>query len=157
QKTIWPSNLAPMYTRPHGTVPVAAAAAAGAALVVVTLLTLSQLRRRPYLAVGWLWFLGTLVPVIGLVSVGIQTMADRYAYVPNIGLYLMAVWGIADALADRVPRPVLAGTAGLGLAVCLLLTRYHAHLWKDNVALWEHAVRVTDNNFGAHESLGVAL
>ena len=158
QKTIWPNNLAPMYTRPHGQLPLAVAVAAGIGLAVATLLALSQSKRRPYLVVGWLWYLGTLVPVIGLVSVGIQTMADRYTYVPNIGLYLAMVWGLADALADRLPRPVLAAAAGLVLAACLLLTRYHARLWTDNVALWEHAVRVTAaDNFGARDNLGVAL
>src|SRR5258708_36891920 len=85
-------------------------------------------------------------------------MADRYTYFPNIGLYLAAVWGLADALGERVPRPLLAGAAGLVLAACLLLTRHQARLWTDNVALWEHAVRVTPaDNFGARELLGIPL
>jgi tetratricopeptide (TPR) repeat protein len=156
-KTVWPTGLAPLYTRPHHLFPVAGAVAAWLLVLAVTAAAVWQARRRPYLAVGWLWFVGTLVPVIGLVQVGVQTWADRYTYVPHFGLFVALVWGLADLLRDRVAAPVWAAGAAAVLLACLLATRAQADLWRDNVALWQHAVAVTDHNYGAHFQLGYSL
>ena len=112
-------------------------------------------RSHPYGLAGWLWFLGTLVPVIGLVQVGMQTMADRYMYLPGIGLNLMVVWG-AWELAERLRlgRTVLtAGAAAAGI-VCVAVTEHQMIFWKDSGALFGHAVAVTENSYQARKALG---
>jgi tetratricopeptide (TPR) repeat protein len=156
-KTIWPSDLAPFYSRPHDQFPIAASVASAIVLAGLTIAFLALARRKPYLVVGWLWFLGTLVPVIGLVQVGIQTMADRYTYVPHIGLFLLMVWGLAELLAPRCSPQLRAVGAAVVLLACMIATSRQARLWQDNIAIWEHAVSVTTDNFAAHENLGVAL
>src|SRR5262249_10207039 len=126
-------------------------------LGTITVLALAAWRRRPYLAVGWLWYVGMLVPVIGLVQVGRQAMADRYTYLPSIGLYLAAVWGVAELAVGRAQKVVAAAAAGV-LALALLLTWGQVHYWTNDITLWEHALEATgpDNAF-AHISLGEAL
>lgn len=156
-KTFWPSNLAPIYSQPFDQFPVAIGITAAVALLVITLCCLWNYRRRPYMAVGWLWFLGTLVPVIGLVQVGIQTMADRYTYVPHIGLFILLIWALRDLLAARLTPAVLATGAIIILLACFVVTWRQALLWRDNIGIWEHAVAVTQNNFAAHDNLGVAM
>jgi len=107
-KMFWPAHLAVLYPLPGHNPPIWQAPAAGLALAVLSLLALRQARRHPYLLVGWLWYLGTLLPVIGLVQVGVQAMADRYTYVPSIGLFIAVVWGMADLAARwRAPRFLL--------------------------------------------------
>jgi tetratricopeptide (TPR) repeat protein len=113
-------------------------------------------RRWPYLAVGWLWYLGTLVPVIGLVQVGTHAHADRYAYVPLIGLFLLLTWGVSDlAWAWRGPRivPVAVGTAAL--SACAVLTWIQMGYWRDDLFLWDHATAVTGETALAHFNRGV--
>ena len=111
---------------------------------------------RPYFAVGWLWFLGMLVPVIGVVQVGEQAMADRYMYLPSIGLFVMVAWGV-PALLPEFPRraPVLALAATLVLGVCGWLTRAQAQVWRNSNVLWSHAHEVDPQNPLALEVLGV--
>src|SRR5262249_23935466 len=104
RKTVWPTDLAYIYTRPHEHFPVAVGISCGALVVGATIMVLGQRRRRPYWLVGWLWFVGTLLPVSGLLPVGYHTMADRYTYVPHIGLFIAVAWSLADGLANRVPR-----------------------------------------------------
>jgi len=156
-QTFWPVNLAPLYSRPTGQFPMTAAIVALAAILVVTGLAFVLARRRPYVLVGWLWFLGTLVPVIGLVQVGVQTMADRYTYIPHIGLLVTIVWGLWDLLGRRVPGQVLFAGAGAMVLACFILTYAQAFLWQDNVLLWQHTLKVTKDNYAAHDNLGVAL
>jgi tetratricopeptide (TPR) repeat protein len=154
-KMLWPMRLAVYYPHPGAAVPVVGALASGALLLVVTALALAQRRRRPYLAVGWLWYLGTLVPVIGLVQVGGQALADRYTYVPLIGVFLMLTWGAADlAAAWRLPRPALVGAAAAALGACAVLTWVQVGYWKSSLRLWEHAAAVTEENGLAHLNLG---
>lgn len=156
-KTFWPAKLAAFYPLPPD-IPLWKALAAGALLAAITGLALWRLRRQPYLAVGWLWFLGMLVPVIGFVQVGRQAMADRYTYLPSIGLFLAVVWGMAELAARwRVPRAALAGgslavVAGLSVAA-------HAQVgtWKDSLTLFRHAIAVTENNYLAHLNVAVSL
>jgi tetratricopeptide (TPR) repeat protein len=154
-KTLWPMHLAVHYPHPGPAVSVAGAAAAGLLLAVLTALVLGPGRRRPYLAVGWLWFLGTLVPVIGLVQVGSQALADRYTYIPLIGLFLALTWGAADlAAAWRLPRPYLIATAALVLSACGALTWVQVGYWKSSLHLWERAAAVSETDGLAHLNLG---
>src|SRR5207302_34519 len=119
---LWPGGLAPFYPHPRQALPPWQVAAAAALLAGLTALALGSARRRPYLAVGWLWYLGTLVPVIGLVQVGQQALADRYTYVPLVGPFIMVVWGLADLGARAGMRALLAGAAAAALLACAVQT-----------------------------------
>jgi tetratricopeptide (TPR) repeat protein len=156
-KTVWPVDLAVLYPHP-AMVPVWQVVAAGSGLTLITAAAVWYRRQRPYIAVGWFWFLGTLVPVIGLVQVGTQRIADRYLYLPSIGLFIVAVWGTA-ALATRlrVPRRALATAALSVIATFSVLAHRQVEHWENSVGLWEHTLRVTDNNSRAHAHLGHAL
>ena len=156
-KTVWPTNLAVLYPYGHAWT-VGQATAAGALLLVITGLVISQWRARPYLAVGWFWFLGTLVPVIGLVQVGMQFMADRYTYVPCMGLFIMVVWSIPEKWA-KWPRPglVLGTAAGAVLLLLVLATSVQLTYWRDSVALFSHTAEITRDNILAEYNLGEAL
>lgn len=154
----WPVGLTPFYVHPGEDVSWPLALVAACCLAAVTSLALLRSRRHPYAAVGWLWFLGTLVPVIGLVQVGEQAMADRYTYVPLIGLSIALVWLGRDAW-ERFPRAratggVLATAGGLALCACAWVQIGH---WRDSHALFEHALSVDDANHLAHTNLGAAL
>jgi hypothetical protein len=134
------------------------AAGAGSLLLLISAGAILRARRQPYLIVGWLWFLGTLTPVIGLAQVGIQPMADRYSYLPLIGIFIMAAWAIPEAWA-RWPRPglvlgaVVAGALGFLLAGAETQLQY----WRNSVALFSHTVAVTPNNILAEYNLAEAL
>jgi len=156
QKMFWPSHLAPIYPFPHA-LPIWQVASSAIFLVAVTWAVLKY-RESRYLLVGWFWFLGAMVPMIGLVQVGNQAMADRYAYLPMIGLFVMAVW-IAGELASV--RPIEAKylvTAGL-LVLCGLsaVTRMQLPYWQDGFSLWTHTLAVGPQNFVAENNLGVTL
>ncbi len=157
-KSLWPSGLAVFYPLPAAAPPVWLSALSALALASATALVLAAARTRPYLPVGWLWYLGTLVPVLGLVQVGMQARADRYMYVPLIGLSIMAAWGARDLLgrrrAGRIALTTAAVAALLALAGCARVQVGH---WRDTFALFERAVAVTDGNFLAHHGLGSAL
>lgn len=156
-KIIWPSDLSVFY--PYGeSIGGGTTVAAVAALAVVTLLAVRNVARYPYLFVGWLWYVGTLVPVIGIVQVGLHSRADRYTYVPSIGLFIIAAWGFAD-LAKRLPRPriVLATAATSAVLAYGLVARRQLRTWRDSVSLWQHAIDVTSENGFAHYNLGVVL
>jgi len=156
-KTFWPAKLAVFYPLPLS-IPLWQALAAGALLLAITVLAVWRLRRQPYLAVGWLWFLGMLVPVIGLIQVGRQAMADRYTYLPSIGLFLAVVWGLAElASRVRVPRPALAGAALVLVAALSVAAHAQAKTWKDSLTLFRHALAVTEGNYLAHLNVAVAL
>lgn len=149
-RMFWPANLAVFYPYRFD-LPVWQVAAAGAALAGVTVLVVRWARSYPYLAVGWFWYLGTLVPVIGLVQVGAQSSADRYTYVPMVGLGIMLAWGAADLL-HRQPR--LATTAAVcAVATCLLLTWVQLGYWSDSRSLFQHAAEVTSGNYVAYNNL----
>src|SRR5262249_18717812 len=131
-KSLWPVGLAVYYPHPGAAVSGAGALAAGLFLAVLTALVLGPGRRWPYLAVGWLWSLGTLVPVLGLVQVGGQALADRYTYVPLIGLFMALVWGAADLAAWRLPRPYLAAAAAAVLVACAVQTATQVGYWRSS-------------------------
>jgi tetratricopeptide (TPR) repeat protein len=152
-QTLMPLNLAAFYPFPHGRVSVPLAMAAGLLLACLTWLAWRERGSRPYLLVGWLWYLGTMVPVIGVVQVGGQAHADRYTYFPLIGIFLLVVWGLTD-LSRRLHKERLgAWLAGAGMALLMLLSWHQASLWSDSVALWTHAVEVTENNWMAYKLL----
>jgi tetratricopeptide (TPR) repeat protein len=156
--TLWPADLSPLYLYGPTSIRFDAALGAALVLVVVTWLAVREAERRPYLIVGWLWFLGGLAPVIGLVQVGIQSMADRYTYVPSVGLFIVAAWGAADiAAAVRVPRYVVTTAAALVVAACAVVASRQVGVWRDSVALWRQATRASAGNFVAHVNLGFAL
>jgi tetratricopeptide (TPR) repeat protein len=129
-----------------------------AALALVAITALVVFSRRRYMLVGWLWFLGVMVPMIGLVQVGVQAMADRYMYIPAIGLFVMVCWGAADLFekwhVNRVAVGVISGAALIALAVA---SHQYIDYWKDNLALWTHTLQVTQNNFIAEDSVAEVL
>jgi tetratricopeptide (TPR) repeat protein len=129
-----------------------------AVLTGITIFAVVRRRSQPYLAVGWLWYLGTLLPVIGLIQVGPQARADRFTYVPHIGLLLMLVWGVSE-LMRRVPKPrvILAPLATAAFAACTLISVRQVGMWHDSITLWERTLDLTGNNGVAHYNLGVAL
>jgi tetratricopeptide (TPR) repeat protein len=156
-KMIWPHNLAVYYPY-SGSVPVWQAAGAGLALLCLTVLFLWTARKRPYLAVGWLWYLGTLVPVIGLVQVGSQAMADRYTYLPLVGLFIALAWGVPSLLAGWHHRQsILAVSATVLLVSFTACTWLQLRHWQNSITLFQHTLQVTTNNYFAHNNLGVAL
>jgi len=161
-KTLWPAALSVFYPHPWAVgmpgLPAWRWVGASLLLLAITALALRAARARPYLATGWLWFLGTLVPVIGLVQAGEQGMADRYTYLPLVGVFIVLAWGIPDLLEERPwKRPALAAAAGAVLVLLALLSFRQAGLWRDTVTLFRHAVAVTENNWMAHNVLGYAL
>jgi protein O-mannosyl-transferase len=160
QKALWPAKLAAFYPHPDA-VPAWHFAIAASILVLITVAVLKNWRSRPYLLVGWFFFLGTLVPMLGLAGVGYQGkqgIADRYAYLPFIGLFIMVAWGMA-ALADQLCVPAVATRAVcVALLLCLGIASYRqVSYWQDNVTLWSHALDVTSGNFLAENNLGKAL
>jgi tetratricopeptide (TPR) repeat protein len=157
QKMFWPSDLAPMYLHPGSSIRLWQVFAALSFLLAVTALVAVCWRRR-YLTVGWLWFLGSMVPMIGLMQVGRQSMADRYAYLPFLGLFIMLCWGVADwAQARHLPGTLLPTVALAVLASLAVLTYRQVRYWADNVTLWSHTLRVTDRNWVAEVQAGAAF
>jgi Flp pilus assembly protein TadD len=153
----WPSGLALLYPLTAGGV--------GVSKVVPSLVVLAGistgvfvLRRRPYLLTGWLWYLIMLVPVIGIVQVGAQARADRYTYLPQIGLYLLLTWAAADLCARwRYRRQVLGAAAGIMIAALMGFAWKQTSYWRDSESLWRHALACTTDNFIGHSNLGNAL
>jgi len=156
-KLLWPVDLAIFYPNP-GHWPVAQVLLAGGFIVGVTVLLVLRRRRYPFMLMGWLWYGGTLVPVIGLVQVGEQAMADRYAYLPSVGVLIMAVWGTYELTRRwQYHGLVLSVAGGAALVLCLGLTRQELGHWQDSEALYRHALAVTENNYLAHNNLGIVL
>ena len=153
-KILLPRHLAVFYPIPLA-FPAWQTAGAALLIVIITGLALWSWRRAPWLLIGWLWFLGTLVPVIGLVQVGRQAMADRYLYIPSIGLFLALVWGISELLRDR--RALLAALSTVVLLALATGTWVQTGTWRDSVTLYRHALAVTRDNYVAHVGLAKAL
>ncbi|UCF00396.1 MAG: tetratricopeptide repeat protein [Planctomycetota bacterium] len=155
--TIWPAKLAVFY--PHiGKLLLWQEAAAAAVLVVLTVLVIWVRRRYRYLLVGWLWYLGTLIPVIGIIQVGTQKYADRYAYVPLVGIFIIIAWGVPDILKRvRYKKTALAISSAALLSALAVCTSFQVSYWHDSITLYEHALKVTQDNHLAHNNLGVAL
>jgi len=156
-KMIWPADLAVIYPMPEKISTLAIAAAVAILIFISTGAWLTR-QRRPYLLVGWLWFVGTLVPVIGLVQVGGAALADRYTYFPLIGIFMALAFGLRD-LAERFHflKIIFSGAAFLILGACLVLTENQLRYWRDSESLFTHALAVTKDNDIALVNLGVAL
>ncbi len=165
--TIWPSHLAVFYPHPGPSLPTWHVILASIFLVACSLLVVAMRKTRPYLIVGWLWFLGTLVPVIGFVQVGAQALADRYTYVSMIGLLIMAAWTGRDIgrLGSNVSPQETSGSRRFYLAIpaaaiilCMsIVAAVQVSHWRSSITLFEHALRVTSRNYLAHKNLGVAF
>lgn len=156
-EAFWPTHLAGVYPYLGRFLPTWQIFASS---IMLLLLTAASLRssKRPYLAVGWFWFLGTLVPVIGLVQVGVQAMADRYAYLPFVGIFLCVVWGVADLAESRaIPQVWLGCAAGVVLLLLGTLTARQVTYWHDGETFWRHAVNATHSNYVAHDRLALTL
>ena len=156
-KMFWPGQLSFLYPHP-GALPVWQWAGALLILGVVTWLVFRVRTVRPYLAVGWLWYLGTLFPVIGLVVIGPHVMADRYTYVPLIGLYVMVAWGVPEAVRRwGYKRQGLALTAAVMLSLLAVMSWTQARYWKNSISLFRHAIAATENNYVAYNNLGAVF
>jgi Flp pilus assembly protein TadD len=177
-KLVWPTDLAAMYPMSRTFPDATTFAAAASVLVAITVLAVRTFRRQPYVLVGWLWFLGTLVPVIGIVQVGIQAMADRYSYVPFIGLFVIIAWGVPDLVARLSARssPLRSSTARSSaatlpaarlpaahwalriaavatVAACAATAAHQVQYWRSSESLWTHAMQVTPDNYFAQANL----
>jgi cytochrome c-type biogenesis protein CcmH/NrfG len=152
--TVWPRWLAVLYPFDQA-IPIWQVALSGMALAGLTVAALLAARRRPYMTVGWLWYLGTLVPVSGLVQIGLHSRADRYTYVPLLGIFIVIAWGGQELLARR-PR-LAAGLATACVVALSVVTWQQLGYWRDSITLFGRAARVTSNNYVAWHNLGAAL
>lgn len=155
-KMIWPIGLSPVYPHP-GRLPLWQPVTAFALITGITCFVFYQSKRRPYLAVGWLWYIGTLVPVIGFVVIGPHAIADRYTYVPLIGIFVMIAWYIFDWVSLRAFRWFGIPIITVIVITLMITTQVQVQYWRDSITLFEHAIRVTKNNWLAHNNLGIAL
>lgn len=153
-KMVWPVELSVFYPHPGATLPAWEILGAAGVLVLFSVVAVRLRRARPYLLFGWLWYLVTLVPVIGLVQVGEQAMADRYTYVPLVGIFVALSWGMGDIVASRAPR-VATGVAIAVVVLLIGLTRFQVRFWKDAETLFTRALAVTEGNDVAHAHLGI--
>jgi tetratricopeptide (TPR) repeat protein len=154
RQMIWPVGLAVFYPHPEERLPIWEIALATALLTAVSAVAIALGRKRPYLITGWLWYLIMLLPVIGLVQVGSQAHADRYTYLPQIGLYILLSWTIADASASQLQRTILAGASCAAIIALAWCAHVQASCWRNGESLWRHALAVTSRNFFAHDGLG---
>lgn len=156
-KTFWPTDLAVLYPHP-GHWPTWAVVASAAVVLAISVVALLLLRRRPYVAVGWFWFLGMLVPVIGIIQVGDQAMADRYTYLPSVGLTVALAWWVTDLARTRPAlRPALGPTLGVVLAILAVLTALQQRHWHDTITLATHAIDADPDNWAARGLLATKL
>jgi len=156
-KAFWPQNLALVYPHPGYATSIPGALASGIFIVGITALVVIFRERRP-LFVGWFWFLGTLAPMSGIVTIGPHSMADRYAYIPLLGIFVILAWGAAD-LIERWHIPIGVSATAAALILLLLGTALHRQVsfWSDNVTLWAHTLDLTEKNFNAEENLALAF
>jgi tetratricopeptide (TPR) repeat protein len=157
-KMIYPSHLAIFYPHPGENVLMWQVVISALLLLAISICVIRLARKHKYLLVGWLWYLGTLVPVIGLVQVGAQAMADRYTYLPSIGIFIMVAWGAAELAARwRFLRMWLGISMVLVLAILLICTRMQVRHWQNSFTVCRHALEVTENNFKMHTFYGNVL
>jgi protein O-mannosyl-transferase len=155
-KLFWPAQLAVLYPHP-GEWPTRKVVACVVIVLALSAVALVQGRRRPWLTIGWLWFLGTLVPVIGIVQVGLQSMADRYTYVPATGVLLALVWTVHEAVRAAGARRIWSVVAAALLLGCAAQTWRQIGVWRDSFTLFDHALAVTEKNYVAHDNRGLFL
>jgi protein O-mannosyl-transferase len=162
EKMIWPKNLSVFYPYPIEELYVWKGLVSGFVLTGITIIVLRLIKKAPYLSVGWFWYLGTLIPVIGLVQVGQQAMADRYAYVPLIGIFIIIAWGLPESLKNfHFKKTILFFLAGIFFSVLIRLSWVQLHHWENSEKLFNHAIEVTDKKYpsfvGIYNNLGVVL
>jgi len=154
---LWPTKLEAFYPYPQS-IPVWWVLGSLLVLLGVSIGVIRAAREYPYLAVGWLWYLGTLVPVVGIIQSGLQSRADRFGYIPLIGLFILIAWGIPDLLGRVRNANILLGVAaGVAVLACTLIARRQVGSWENSLALWTHAVAVDPENYRAQGLLGLAL
>jgi len=162
-KAIWPSHLTLLYPHPGNSIRIWQVGAALLLLLAITGLTVAARHRRRYLLVGWLWFLGTMVPMIGIVQVGVQAMADRYAYLPFVGLFIMICWAAADWAEQRHLAPLWQWGVSVAVLLALAVTaRHQLDYWSDNTKLWARVIALqaqhaNPDNWVAENNMGHAL
>jgi hypothetical protein len=157
-KFVWPSPLVPFYPYPAAEGFALKVAMSIALMLLVTVVVWQLRRTRPYFLVGWLWFLGALVPVLGLVQVGVQSIADRYTYIPSMGLAIMAAWGLRDVTREwPALKSVIAAVATAVVVVFAWQTITQIGYWRDSDTLWRQTIAVDPANFMAHYLLGLSL
>jgi len=153
--SLWPFGLAALYPHARDNWSTFWVLAGATALITITAISIRQMRRRPWLITGWLWFVGTLLPVIGLAQGGAQAWADRFSYWPHIGLFLVLVWGLGELVSRlQLPARAVAALGTLTLGCLGALTWIQVGYWRDTVTLWERALAVTDDKSHAHIHLG---
>jgi len=161
-KMLWPSGLSILYPHPGNTLPAWQGILCGMVLVGITVVAIRFIRKTPYFAIGWFWYLGTLVPVIGIVQVGVQAMADRFTYIPLIGIFIIIAWGVPELLSKwRFKKKVLSVSAGIIIVAILITTWKQVSHWKNSITVYKYAISVTEKkhlNFSlVHNNLGIAL
>jgi len=162
KKTVWPEGLAVLYPHPGNALALWKGILCGLALVGISAFAIKFIRKAPYFAFGWFWYLGTLIPVIGIVQVGVQSMADRYAYVPLIGIFIIVAWGLSELIAKwRHKDKVLTVVAGICIPILMVITWNQVSHWKNGITIFTHAIEVTDKKHPtfavAYYNLGNAL
>ncbi|MCL0039418.1 tetratricopeptide repeat protein [Nitrospinaceae bacterium] len=162
EKTAWPKGLAIFYPHPGNSLVVWKGVLCGAALLGITVIAIRFIKKAPYFVVGWFWYLGTLVPVIGIVQAGGQAMADRYAYVPLIGIFIIVAWGLPELMAKwRHRNKVLIVLAGIWIPTLMVMTWTQVGHWENSITIFKHTIRVTNKTYPtfalAHYNLGNAL
>ena len=156
-KMIWPSRLAVYYPHPGNSLSMRQAVIAAVILLIIFFYVVRLAKRYGYLLTGWLWYVGTLFPVIGLVQVGFFAMADRYTYLPSIGIFIMIAWGISEVSAKWRFREIILSVSSIAvLSAFSVCTYFQLRYWQNSVTLFEHALKVTGNNFLAYNNLGFA-
>ena len=161
-KMVWPKSLSIFYPYPIDELYFWKGLASGLILICITLVAIRLIKKVPYLAVGWFWYLGTLIPVIGLVQVGQQSMADRYAYIPLIGIFIIIAWGLSDLLENySFKKKILPILTGIFFSLLITLTWTQLQYWKNSIKLFKHTIEVTEKKYpsfaGMYNNLGVAL
>jgi tetratricopeptide (TPR) repeat protein len=155
---VWPVKLAVLYPHPGSSLPLWKGVVAGLALTLITVLVIRKARKIPYITVGWFWYVVTLIPVIGIVQVGSQAMADRYTYITLIGLFVIIAWGANDLLSKWSHRKKWLGTlVAILLPVLMVLTWKQVQYWENSITLYKHTLKHTSNNVHIHNNLGNVL
>jgi len=161
-KMLWPKGLAILYAHPGNTLAVWKGVLCGIALLVITTISIKLIRKAPYFVVGWFWYLGTLIPVIGFIPLGPHLIADRYAYLPLIGIFVIIAWGVPELLKEwHYRKNVLKASAGILIFTLMPITWIQVSHWKSSITVFKHAIRVTDKKYPGfsvvHNNLGNAL
>ena len=157
-KIFYPTPLAVLYPLNSNGYSLPVIAGCLLLLLMITAAVIIQRRKNRFLLTGWLWYLGTLVPVIGLVQIGVQSMADRYMYLPGIGIYIMAAWLAGETFTKlRLPKAVPAIAGAVVLIVLVLMTRTQVGYWKDSESLFRHTLDVTTDNYVMYSNYGQAM